>query len=78
MQWRRERSVEVEGDGRGDGVDGVNCSGGGTSHCSSAPLVDRLRVSVGEGVGGAANLVQRAPAPHPFYFGAVQRGPTNH
>ena len=30
------------------------------------PLVDRLRVSVGEGVGGAVNLVPSAPAPHPY------------
>jgi len=30
------------------------------------PLVDRLRVSVGEGVGGAVNLVPCAPAPHPY------------
>ena len=40
------------------------------------PLVDRLRVSVGEGVGGAANLVSRAPAPHPLFILALcSRGP---
>jgi len=33
---------------------------------------------VGEGAGGAANLVSSAPAPHPLLFSAVQRGPTNH
>jgi len=38
------------------------------------PLVDRLRVSVGEGVGGAANLVSRAPAPHPLFILALCSG----
>jgi len=60
VQWRRRRVGVVE-DGGGDG-DG---DGGGASYCSSAPLLDWLaRVSVGEGVGGAVNLVLSAPAPH--------------
>ena len=33
---------------------------------------------VGEGAGGAANLVLCARPLTPFYFSAVQRGPTNH
>ena len=33
---------------------------------------------VGEGAGGAANLVPCAWPPHPSLYGAVQRGPTNH
>ena len=45
---------------------------------SPAPLVDRLKVFVDEGVGGAVNLVLSAPAPHPYLLGAVHRGPTNH
>ena len=41
--------------------------------------LDRLGFrDVGEGAGGAANLVSSAPAPHPLLFSAVQRGPTNH
>ena len=41
--------------------------------------LDRLGFrDVGEGAGGAANLVSSAPAPHPLLFSAVQRGATNH
>jgi len=41
--------------------------------------LDRLGFrDVGEGAGGAANLVSSAPAPHPLLFSAVQRRPTNH
>ena len=41
--------------------------------------LDRLGFrDVGEGAGGAANLVSSAPVPHSLLFSAVQRGPTNH
>ena len=78
MQWRREHSVEVEGDG--------NDADGSTSmavavRLPAAPVLhlDRLGFrDVGEGAGGAANLVSSAPAPHPLLFSAVQRGATNH
>ena len=41
--------------------------------------LDRLGFrDVGEGVGGTVNLVPSVPAPHPYLFGTVQWGPTNH
>ena len=67
MQRGRRRADGVE-DGGGDGGRESAEVRWRFSHCSSAPLVDRLRVSVGESVGGAANLVSRAPAPHPLLF----------
>ena len=38
MQWRRERSVEVEGDGRGDGVEDGSGDGGTESTAAAAEL----------------------------------------
>ena len=78
MQWRRERSVEVEGDG--SDADG-SASMAVAVRLPAAPALplDRLGFrDVGEGAGGAANLVSSAPAPHPLLFSTVQRGPTNH
>ena len=78
MQWRRERSVGVEGDG--SDADG-SASMAVAVRLPAAPALplDRLGFSdVGEGAGGAASLVSRAPAPHPLLFSAVQWGPTNH
>ena len=78
MQWRCEHSVEVEGNG---------CDADGSASMAvavrlpAAPALplDRLGFrDVGEGAGGAANLVSSAPAPHPLLFSAVQRGPNNH
>ena len=78
VQWRRERSVEVEGDG--SDADG-SASMAVAVRLPAAPALplDRLGFrDVGEGAGGAANLVSSAPSPHPLLFSAVQRGPTNH
>ena len=78
VQWRRERSVEVEGDG--SDADG-SASMAVAVRLPAAPALplDRLGFrDVGEGAGGAANLVSSAPAPHPLLFSAVQRRPTNH
>ena len=78
MQWRHERSVEVEGDG--NDADG-SVSMAVAVRLPTAPTLplDRLGFrDVGEGAGGAANLVSSAPAPHPLLFSAVQRGPTNY
>ena len=66
---------------RGDGVEDGSGDGGTESAAAAAelptapaPPVDRLRVSVGEGVGGAANLVLCAPAPHPLFILALCSG----
>ena len=78
MQWRRERSVEVEGDG-------IDADGSASMAVAvrlpAAPVLplDRLGFrGVGEGAGGVANLVSCAWPPHPSLYCAVQRGPTNH
>ena len=78
MQWRRERSIGVEGDG--SDADG-SASMAVAVRLPAAPALhlDRLGFrDVGEGAGGAANLVSSALAPHPFLFSAVQREATNH
>ena len=78
MQWRRERSVGVEGDG--SDADG-SASMAVAVRLSAAPALplDRLGFGdVGEGAGGAANLMSCAWPPHLSLYCAVQRGPTNH
>ena len=79
MQWRRERSVEVEGDG--SDADG-SASMAVAVRLPAAPAhpLDRLGFrDVGEGAGRRDEPRSRCPGPFtPFYFGAVQRGPTNH
>ena len=67
-------------DGGGDGTElaAVKAMKAGLPAAPALSL-DRLGFrDVGEGAGGAANLVSSAPAPHPLLFSAVQRGPTNH
>ena len=73
MQRGRRRADGVEDGGDDGGRESAEVRWR-FSHCSSAPLVDRLGVSVGEGVGGAANLVLRAPAPHPLFILALCSG----
>ena len=76
VQWRREHSVEVEGDG--SDADGSASMAVRLPAAPALPL-DRLGFrDVGEGAGGAANLVSCAWPPHPSLYCAVQRGPTNH
>ena len=78
MQWRCERSVEVEGDGS-DANGSASMAVAVRLLAAPALHLDRLGFrDVGEGAGGAANLVSSAPAPHPLLFSAVQRGATNH
>ena len=67
-------------DGGGDGTElaAVKAMKVGLPAAPTLPL-DRLGFrDVGEGAGGATNLVSNAPAPHPLLFSAAQRGPTNH
>ena len=74
MQWRRERSVEVEGDG--SDANGL-ASMAVAVRLPAAPALplDRLGFrDVGEGAGGAANLVSCAPAPHPLFILALCSG----
>ena len=78
MQRRRERSVGVEDDG--SDADG-SASMAVAVRLPTAPALplDRLGFrDVGEGAGGAANLVSCAWPPHPSLYCAVQQGPTNH
>ena len=66
VQWRRERSVEVEGDG--SDADG-SASMAVAVRLPAAPALplDRLGFrDVGEGAGGAANLVLCARPLTPF------------
>jgi len=78
VQWRRERSVEVEGDGS-DADGSVLMAVAVRLPAAPALPLDRLGFrDVGEGAGGAANLVSCAWPPHPSLYCAVQRGPTNH
>ena len=78
MQWHRERSVEVEGDGNDAGGSAWMAVAVRLPAAPALPL-DLLGFrDVGEGASGAVNLVSSAPAPHPLLFSAVQRGPTNH
>ena len=67
-------------DGGDDGTElvAVKAMKVGLPAAPALPL-DRLGFrDVGEGVGGAANLVSCAWPPHPSLYCAVQRGPTNH
>ena len=78
VQWRRECSVEVEGDGN-DPDGSASMAVAVKLPAAPAPPLDRLGFrDVFEGAGGAANLVPCAWPPHPSLYGAVQRGPTNH
>ena len=67
-------------DGGDDGTElaAVKAMKVGLPAAPALPL-DRLGFrDVGEGAGGAANLVPCAWPPHPSLYCAVQRGPTNH
>ena len=67
-------------DGGDDGTElaAVKAMKVGLPAAPALPL-DRLGFrDVGEGAGGAANLVSCAWPPHPSIYCAVQRGPTNH
>ena len=82
MQRLHGRGGVVVDDGANDDEPGlmvaVKAAKVGLPAAPTLPL-DRLGFrDVGEGAGGAANLVSSAPAPHPLLFSAVQRGPTNH
>jgi len=78
VQWRRERSIGVEGDGS-DTNGSASMAVAVRLLAAPALHLDRLGFrDVGEGAGGAANLVSSAPAPHPLLFSAVQQGPTNY
>ena len=71
MQWRRERNVEVEGDGSDADGSALMAAAVKLPAAPAHPL-DRLGFrDVGEGAGGAANLVSSAPAPHPLLFSVV-------
>ena len=75
VQRRRGRSIGV-GDGDSDADGSASMAVAVRLPAAPALPLDRLGFrDVGEGVGGAANLVSSAPAPHPLLFSAVQRGP---
>ena len=74
----RRDDVVIDGDDDGTELAAVKAMKVGLPVAPALPL-DRLGFrDVGEGAGGAANLVSSAPAPHPLLFSAVQRGATNH
>ena len=80
MQCSRCRSDGVADDG-GDDVTELAAVKAAKVGLPAAPALslDWLGFrDVGEGAGGAANLMSCAPAPHPLLFSAVQRWPTNH
>ena len=65
MQWHRERSVEVEGDGS-DADGSVSMAVAVRLPAAPALPLDRLGFrDMGEGAGGAANLVSSAPIRRP-------------
>ena len=76
MQWRRERNVEVEGDGS-DADGSASMAVAVSLPAAPAPPPDRLgfREYVGEGVGGAVNLVPSAWPLTPFYMALYSGGP---